>query len=134
MPTGEEMLDISSTSEPRAQGPAALLMSSMIADVVEHSQLKTARRNEGLFFSAYAFILKCVSGIGLFFGGLLLDIVGFPQGAHPGAETHTALGELATLEIPLTVTPYLVGVACVATYPINRSLHQANLYRLEARS
>ncbi len=109
-----------------------ILMSSMIADVVEHSQLKTGRRNEGLFFSANAFILKCVSGIGLFFGGLLLDIVGFPQGAHPGPETHAALSKLATLEIPLTVALYLVGVACVVAYPISRSLHQANLSRLEA--
>ena len=38
---------------------------SMIADVVEASQLKTGRRSEGLFFAASAFVHKATSGFGI---------------------------------------------------------------------
>jgi len=39
---------------------ASILIASMIADVVEDSQVKTGRRSEGLFFAASAFTGKLV--------------------------------------------------------------------------
>ncbi|MBS0332818.1 MAG: MFS transporter, partial [Proteobacteria bacterium] len=61
-----------------------ILMTSMIADVVEDSELRTGRRSEGLFFAAAAFVNKAVSGVGIFASGLLLSAVHFPEHAKPG--------------------------------------------------
>nr|QQZ50192.1 MFS transporter [Phenylobacterium glaciei] len=63
---------------------ANILTSSMIADVVEDSELKTGRRSEGLFFAASAFVAKAVTGIGIFTSAMLLKAAAFPQGAKPG--------------------------------------------------
>src|SRR5439155_26291907 len=41
---------------------ATTMVSSMVADVVEASELKTGRRSEGLLFAASAFIQNAVSG------------------------------------------------------------------------
>jgi len=113
---------------------SGIFTSSMIADVVEQSQIRTGKRNEGLFFSAVGLVVKSVSGLGLFMGGLLLDIAGFPKGAVVGPEAEGALRRLAMFEIPLTVTLYLIAIAFVARYPINRRVHQDNLDRLAERS
>ena len=40
----------------------AILVDSMIADVVEQSELRTGRRSEGVFFAARNFVRKSVSG------------------------------------------------------------------------
>ena len=54
---------------------ASILISSMIADVVENSELKTGRRSEGLFFAAASFVNKAVSGIGIFASSLILLLI-----------------------------------------------------------
>ncbi|MGH7819718.1 MAG: MFS transporter, partial [Candidatus Binatia bacterium] len=51
---------------------AAILISSMIADVVEDSETVTGRRSEGVFFAASSFVAKSVSGVGVFLSTLLL--------------------------------------------------------------
>ncbi|WP_204350086.1 MFS transporter, partial [Serratia marcescens] len=38
---------------------ATILGASMMADVVEHSEIETGRRNEGVFFAGSFFIQKC---------------------------------------------------------------------------
>ena len=41
----------------------------MLADLVEHTEVRTGRRSEGVFFSALTFIRKTNQGIGAFHGG-----------------------------------------------------------------
>jgi Na+/melibiose symporter-like transporter len=106
---------------------SGVLISSMIADVVEHSQIETGRRNEGLFFAAIGFVLKTVTGLGLLIGGLLLDYAQFPKNAVPGPETHAALTRLAYLEIPLTIGLFAICIGFLLRYPITRQIHQSNL-------
>ena len=72
-------------------------------------------------------MLKSVTGVGLFVTGILLDFAHFPAVAHPGPQTHAAMTKLAFLEQPLTIGCYLVSIAFLAAYPINRGAHQANL-------
>ena len=43
----------------------SILASSMVADVVEESEIETGRRSEGLFFAARSFAQKAVSGFGI---------------------------------------------------------------------
>jgi glycoside/pentoside/hexuronide:cation symporter, GPH family len=108
----------------------AILWYSMTADVVEDAQLNTGRRSEGLLFAANAFVLKCVSGIGLGMGGFVLGLVAFPQHAVPGAVAQGTLNRLVLTQIGLVAVFYLLAIACLAVFPISRATHQANLRRL----
>ena len=54
-----------------------ILSSSMIADLVEQSELETGRRSEGVFFSTVTFIRKSVQGFGLILASFVLYV------AHP---------------------------------------------------
>jgi Na+/melibiose symporter-like transporter len=109
---------------------ASILISSMIADVVEDSELKTGRRSEGLFFSAASFVQKAVSGTGLLLSGLILAVVGFPARAQPGHVPQPVLTHLAMTYLPAYAGLYLVALGFLAAYRIDRSTHQANLRRL----
>ena len=45
---------------------SSILTASMLADVVEDSELTTGRRSEGLLFAANSLVQKAVSGVGIF--------------------------------------------------------------------
>jgi glycoside/pentoside/hexuronide:cation symporter, GPH family len=108
----------------------SILWSSMTADVVEDSQLQTGRRSEGLLFSVNAFVMKCVSGLGLGMGGVILGLVAFPQNAQPGQVAQSTLNRLLLVDIGLVSLFYLLSIACLAAYPITKAVHQANLRKL----
>jgi GPH family glycoside/pentoside/hexuronide:cation symporter len=109
---------------------ALILYFSMIADVVEDSQLKTGRRSEGLFFAASSFIEKAVSGIGLFASSLLLGLVGFPAHAQPGSVDPAIVRHLVLIFIPVQSVLYVVTVLLLTRYRISRDSHQDNLRKL----
>lgn len=108
-----------------------VMLGSMIADVVEESELKTGRRSEGLFFSAQAFVAKAVTGLGLFLSGLILAAVHFPQNAKPGAVDPQIIQNLALWYVPVVLLSYGLGIACLCAYRIDRGVHEENLRRLQ---
>src|SRR6201999_3205081 len=63
---------------------ASIMVISMLADVVEESEVTTGRRSEGLFFAGSAFMQKVVTGLGLLGSGMVLWAAGFPDNAVPG--------------------------------------------------
>src|SRR5262249_26609594 len=63
---------------------SGILTASMVADIVEDSQVTTGRRSEGVFVAANSFVQKATSGVGIFASSLLLGGIGFPRGARPG--------------------------------------------------
>nr|QQZ50188.1 MFS transporter [Phenylobacterium glaciei]QQZ50214.1 MFS transporter [Phenylobacterium glaciei] len=69
-----------------------VLLSSMIADVVEDSEVKTGRRSEGLLFSADNLFKKIVSGMGVLISGSLLAFVNFPTNAKRGKSIRRSSG------------------------------------------
>ncbi len=73
----------------------AVLIPSMIADIVEDSELKTGRRSEGLLFAADNLFRKFVSGIGVFVAGLVLSAVGFTMKTPLGSVSQHQLDMLA---------------------------------------
>jgi Na+/melibiose symporter-like transporter len=113
---------------------SGILTASMVADIVEDSEVATGRRSEGVFVAANSFVQKATSGVGIFASSLLLGAIGFPRGAQPGqvdAETVRLLGLVYT---PVLVGLYLVAIAFLSTYRISRESHEENLRRLaEAR-
>jgi len=109
---------------------ASILITSMLADVVEDSEVSTGRRSEGVFFAANAFVQKSVSGIGIFGSTLLLRFIHFPRGAQPGSVDPGIVRNLGLAYAPTFVVLFLLMLACVASYRISRATHEANLRRL----
>lgn len=108
---------------------SAILMSSMVADVVEDSQVKTGRRSEGLFFAASAFTGKLVSAGGLFFAGLILGLVGFPIAAQPGHVDPQILNRLVWTYMPIYAVLSVIAFGFLCFYDISRHRHEENLRR-----
>jgi glycoside/pentoside/hexuronide:cation symporter, GPH family len=70
---------------------------SMMADVVEHSESKTGRRSEGIFAAGNFFVQKTTGGIGIFVASGILSLAGFPAKAQPGAVPLETLDRLTIL-------------------------------------
>jgi len=109
---------------------SSILIASMVADVVEDSEVTTGRRAEGTFFAASAFVQKSVSGIGIFASTLLLSAIGFPSGAQPGVVEPEIVRRLGLVYAPTLFVLHLIAIAFLATYRISRQRHEANLQRL----
>jgi len=111
------------------------LVSAMVADVVEESELATGRRSEGVFFAARSFAHKSVSGFGLFLATILLGVVGFPEGAASPSDVEPAvIRRLAGIYIAFIVLAYGLSIAFYARYRINRAGHEDNLRKLAERA
>ena len=109
---------------------AAILLSSMIADVVEDNAVKTGRHSSGVYFSASAFMRTCAAGLGVFFAGLLLEFSGFPENAKPGSVAPQVIDTLINIYVPIIAVCWFVGIFCLSWYKIDRDTHNANLSRL----
>lgn len=106
------------------------LMSSMIADLVEDSELQTSRRSEGVFFAAITFTRKMVQGLGVVAAGTALTMVNFPREALPGDVPAESVFNLGLMYAPALFCLWMIMIACVSRYSINRLQHQKNLKEL----
>jgi Na+/melibiose symporter-like transporter len=113
---------------------AAMLVGSMMADVVEAAELKTGRRSEGLIFSANAFIAKSTSGVGLFVSGAVLAFVNFPEHAQPGKVDADVLFKLAMTYSVSVISLYIVALILLSQYGISRTSHNETLAALGRRA
>jgi glycoside/pentoside/hexuronide:cation symporter, GPH family len=110
-----------------------IIVSSMMADVVEDAAVSTGQRSEGLLFAANGLISKCVTGVGTFFSGLILAWVSFPQHAMPGRVDPPILHHLGMVFVPIVATFSAIAITVLMFYDIDRSRHQRNIERLEKR-
>ncbi|MBT6586549.1 MAG: sugar transporter, partial [Gammaproteobacteria bacterium] len=106
------------------------LIAAMIADVVEDSEVKTGRRSEGIFFAANSFAQKAVNGLGVVVAGQILAIIQFPTQAKPGQVPEETLFDLAYIYVPTVLFFYLLALAVLSIYRINREDHTENLRKL----
>ncbi len=109
------------------------LVSAMMADVVDESELSTGRRSEGIFFAARSFITKSLSGLGLVLATLLLAGIGFPDDAQPGAVDDSVVTTLGRGYIPMVGLLFLTAMFFLSRYGISRDQHEATLAALRAR-
>jgi Na+/melibiose symporter-like transporter len=112
---------------------SGILTASMVADIVEESELATGRRSEGVFVAANSLVQKTVSGVGVFASSLLLAAIGFPRDAKPGAVDPAVVQTLGLVYVPVLVALYLIAIGFLATYDIDRARHETNVERLRAR-
>ena len=101
-----------------------IVQSSMLADVVEHSQMSTGRREEGLFFASRSFAAKATSGVGAFVAGVALDMISFPKAAAPGTVDPDTLWNLGFIYGPVLMTFYLLALGSIGFYRITRHGHK----------
>jgi Na+/melibiose symporter-like transporter len=107
--------------------------SSMMADVAEQNELRTGRREEGLFFSATSFAAKVTSGLGTFLAGVILSLVAFPKGADPGSVDPRIIFNLGVVLGPVLMVLYFVAFGFVTRYDISRIGHESHLEVLSRR-
>lgn len=109
---------------------SSILISSMVADTVEDSEIATGRRSEGVFFAARSFIMKSVHGVGVMTATMLLAVIHFPQDAKPGEVDASVIFDLGLVYAPVLLVLWAASIAFIAAYRISRATHEANLDRL----
>jgi GPH family glycoside/pentoside/hexuronide:cation symporter len=111
---------------------------SMMADAAdEHEHLYGARR-EGLFFAGITLSAKAASGLGLFVGGVVLDVIGFPHGlaatpAHLAAIPVATVNHLGIAYGPGAGLFTIVAVVMLLGFKLTRRDHARILDDLNRR-
>ena len=110
-----------------------VVQSSMLADVVEDSEVRTGRREEGLFFASRSFVQKATTGIGAFIAGIALDWINFPRGAMPGDVSDEILWDLGFIYGPALMLFYFLALVSITFYGISRNDHDSRLVGLRRK-
>lgn len=110
-----------------------MLMASMVADIVEDSELQTGRRSEGIFFAGISFIRKLSQGVGVMTASLVLAVSGFAQGGGGAGATDESIRALGWGYAVSLLTAWSFMILCVSFYKISRDSHAENLRTLKAR-
>ncbi|HEX8301598.1 MFS transporter [Sphingomonas sp.] len=109
---------------------STILGASMMADVVEHSEARTGRRDEGVFFAGAFFVQKCCSGLGILASGIIVDMVGFPTGAKPGMVPVATIDRLTIVFITLYAVFGLAAALLYTRFPFGKAEHLARVAAL----
>lgn len=94
-----------------------------MADIADENELVTGRRQEGVFFGASAFAVKCSAAFGSWFAGLVLAWIDWPTGSAIRVAADIAPDTLLLLAIltgPVTALCALPGLLCLRGYRLNR--------------
>jgi glycoside/pentoside/hexuronide:cation symporter, GPH family len=111
-----------------------MLMGSMIADIVEDSELATGRRSEGIFFAGISFIRKLAQGSGVMLAAIVLSVAAITPGMRPGMVPDSQLQLLGIGYAASVLTIWMLMILCVSFYKISREGHEANLRALAERA
>jgi GPH family glycoside/pentoside/hexuronide:cation symporter len=110
------------------------ITTSMIADLVEDSEVQTGRRSERIFFASMTFIKKFVQGFGVLMATTILTMAQFPAGAAPGEVPSDALVRLGAYYVPTVVAVWMLMIVFISKYNVSRETHNANLSKLGRNS
>lgn len=107
-----------------------VMLDSMMADVVEDSEVNTSRRSEGLFYAARSFANKAISALGIVLAGSIVSMVGMDGIQSVDDMTNTMRFDLATFFLPTYCGLYFLAIYLISKYKIDRETHQSNLEKL----
>ncbi|WP_397420479.1 MFS transporter [Phenylobacterium sp.] len=107
-----------------------ILSASMMADLVEQSEIKTGRRSEGVFFAAIAFIRQMVNGLGLITATFVLTVAGVQAGADPTQVSEDTIWRMGAYYVPTILALWMTMIAIMSGYRITREGHEENLRTL----
>ena len=112
---------------------STILITAMLADVVEYSELRTGRRSEGLFFAFTSLIQKAISGVGVMAAGVILSLVKFPTGVKPADMPPEILTHFLLIYMPIVGALYIISMGILQVYNITRESHEETVRELAAR-
>lgn len=107
-----------------------VMLDSMMADVVEDSEVTTSRRSEGLFYAARSFASKAVSALGIVLAGSIVSLVGMDGIQGVSDMTDDMRINLAGFFLPAYCGLYFFAIYLISRYKIDRQKHEENLARL----
>jgi len=110
-----------------------IVIDSQLADVADEHELVTGKRAEGVIFSIRSFGRKATQGVGGLIAGFGLEYIGFPENAEVEALSQETIDGLLMLNGPIYLAFYVVGMAFMLLYKIDRKRHAEILKQLEAR-
>jgi len=112
---------------------SGVISASIAGELLDHQELRTGLRQEGVFSSTIFFAEKTMSGIGIMIGGLVLTLIHFPVGVAPAdvsEETIFSLGFVVGIIIPAL---YLIPALLFTRYKITREKHAEIYLELKSR-
>jgi glycoside/pentoside/hexuronide:cation symporter, GPH family len=107
-----------------------MLIPSMMGDVVEADQIRSGRREEGLFGAGFMFMQKAATGVGIFVSGLMLGFARFPAKGVPGQVDAAVLDRLSMAVIIVAIALSLIAALAFRRFPFGRTEHDARLAEL----
>ncbi|HZZ17817.1 MAG TPA: MFS transporter [Opitutaceae bacterium] len=118
-PSSINLLFVLSMLWPLGWGPTVPLLWVMIADVADYSEWKNSRRATGFIYAGILFALKA----GLGFGGALSAwlLAAFDYVPNTVQSPHALLG-IRLCATVFSAVPFVLGLICLAAYPIGREL------------
>lgn len=108
-----------------------LYLPSMKADVADHDELKTNCRREGALNAFYSWFIKASMTAAMGLGAFVLELTGFD--ATLDAQADGVVGRMFNTYVGLPILAWLIAIACVAFYPLNRQRMETVRQTLEAR-
>jgi GPH family glycoside/pentoside/hexuronide:cation symporter len=110
-------------------GVAVLAMPyAMQADVIDHDELLTGERREGLYGGLWSIAEKTAAGVGLGLAMLALDVAGYRPNEEQAPLVLDVL-RLIYIGVPCLCTT--LGFLITLRYPLDRAAHQAITAELE---
>jgi Na+/melibiose symporter-like transporter len=114
-------------------GGSVTAFNSAMADITDEHELRTGRRQEGVYFGALAFAGKSSSGLGHGIAGVGLDLIAFPTNAAVGSVAPEVVRNLGILYGPGLAVLAVVSLLCFSRYRLTRARFEALRRELEAR-
>jgi glycoside/pentoside/hexuronide:cation symporter, GPH family len=100
---------------------------SMVADLVEASEIKTGKRAEGVFSAGWFFVQKCGVGLGIMASGLIVHWSGLPSRADPATLPRVVVENIMAFYMAAVIILGLGSALIFRNFPINRDDHEERL-------
>ena len=112
----------------------SIIFASMVADLVEESEVKTGRRSEGVFFASITFVRKCTQGIGILIAGFILELANFPKQTRAEDIPPEVLFDLGLYYVPTLWLLWAAMLIAIGFYRIDQAKHEENLRKLKSQA
>ena len=100
---------------------AYVMLWSLIADLVDYDEYKSHERREGAYYGIYTLFSKAAIGVGVFFTGIYLKLIGFEKGVEVSPEM---LFKIKLLFGPITALINFAGVVIFLFFHYDKGEHE----------
>jgi GPH family glycoside/pentoside/hexuronide:cation symporter len=101
---------------------------SMLPDVIEHDQLATGERREGIYYGVWALVTKFTDALGIAVSGWALSLFGYVPNV---VQTEQARLGIRLFFGPVPAIAIILSLPLLVWYPITRASHAQLRARLE---